>query len=174
MLATQLRAHRKAAHLSQAALAQQLYVSRQTISNWENGKSLPDIYSLIALSDLFEISLDDFIKGDVRMQKRLDTDQQLAPLFAAGTIFVSFLTVMNNGPMSEPFSQRLRMGLIIGQLLFSVFLLYKGKNYAHSFIDRRGNGRKIKLDWFSTWLMYYLTVFNTVVTVAFGLWALTG
>lgn len=174
MLAKQLRDHRKAAQVSQEALAQQLYVSRQTISNWENGKSLPDIYSLIALSDIFEISLDEFIKGDVSMQKHLDTDHQLAPLFIIGTIFVSFLTVMNNGPMSAPFSQRLRMGLIIGQLLFSIFLLYKGRNYAHTFIEQRLDGSKLVTERFSTWLMTYLTAFNTIVTVAFGLWSLTG
>lgn len=81
---------------------------------YQTGKSLPDIYSLIALSDIFEISLDEFIKGDAGVQKHLDADHQLAPLFIVGTIFVCFLTVMNNGSMSAPFSQRLRMGLIIG------------------------------------------------------------
>ncbi len=34
-------------------------VSRQTISNWENGKSLPDIVSILNLSDLYQISLDE-------------------------------------------------------------------------------------------------------------------
>jgi len=73
-----------------------------------------------------------------------------------------------------PFSQRLRMGLIIGQLLFSIFLLYKGRNYAHSFIEKRLDGSKLDTERFSTWLMTYLTASNTIVTVAFGLWALTG
>lgn len=168
MLATRLRDHRKAAQMSQETLAQHLYVSRQTISNWETGKTLPDIYSLIALSNIFKISLDDFIKGDAGLQKHLDTDHQLVPLFIAGTVLVSFFTVMNNSPMSAPLSQRLRMILIIGQLLFSIFLLVKGRNYARSFLERRLDGSMLVTERFSTWLMYYLNVFNTGVTVAFG------
>lgn len=41
-------------------VAESLLVSRQTISNWENGKSLPDIVSVIRMSELYNVSLDDF------------------------------------------------------------------------------------------------------------------
>lgn len=44
--------------LSQDALAEKIYVSRQTISNWENDKNYPDIKSLILLSEVFHISVD--------------------------------------------------------------------------------------------------------------------
>ena len=40
-----------------------MYVSRQTISNWENDKSYPDIQSLLLLSNLFDVSLDQLVKG---------------------------------------------------------------------------------------------------------------
>jgi transcriptional regulator with XRE-family HTH domain len=53
-------------------------VSRQTISNWENGKSLPDIISIINLSNLYQISIDELVKGDKRMQEKLEKDANIA------------------------------------------------------------------------------------------------
>ena len=52
---------RKQKGLSQEELANRLNVSRQTISKWEIGDSTPDMEKLIAISDLFEISLDELI-----------------------------------------------------------------------------------------------------------------
>ena len=54
---------------SQETLAEHAYVSRQTVSNWETEKSYPDVHSLLILSDLFGVSLDELIKGDVEMMK---------------------------------------------------------------------------------------------------------
>ena len=54
---------------SQETLAEHAYVSRQTVSNWENEKSFPDVHSLLILSGLFGVSLDELIKGDVEIMK---------------------------------------------------------------------------------------------------------
>ena len=54
---------------SQEVLAQRAYVSRQTISNWETERSYPDVHSLHILSDLFGVSVDELIKGDVDTMK---------------------------------------------------------------------------------------------------------
>lgn len=54
---------RKKKGLSQEELANKLNVSRQTISKWELGDSTPDMEKLIAISDLFEISLDQLVLG---------------------------------------------------------------------------------------------------------------
>lgn len=54
---------------SQETLAEKAYVSRQTVSNWETEKSYPDVHSLLILSDLFGVTLDDLIKGDVEIMK---------------------------------------------------------------------------------------------------------
>ena len=54
---------------SQETLAEHAYVSRQTVSNWETEKSYPDVHSLLILSDIFGVSLDELIKGDVEMMK---------------------------------------------------------------------------------------------------------
>ena len=57
---------------TQETVAEKINVSRQTISNWENEKSYPDIISVIALSDLYSISLDDLLKGDREMMEHLE------------------------------------------------------------------------------------------------------
>lgn len=59
-------------NLTQEQVAEELFVSRQTISNWENEKSYPDILSIIKLSDLYNISLDELLKGDQKMIEHLD------------------------------------------------------------------------------------------------------
>ena len=60
------------AGLTQEKAAEKIDVSRQTISNWENEKSYPDIISVIALSDLYSVSLDELLKGDQKMAKHLE------------------------------------------------------------------------------------------------------
>lgn len=60
------------AGLTQEKAAEKIDVSRQTISNWENEKSYPDIISVIALSDLYSVSLDELLKGDQKMTEHLE------------------------------------------------------------------------------------------------------
>jgi transcriptional regulator with XRE-family HTH domain len=56
--AENLKAYRKAEKLSQGALAELLKLSPQSISKWERGESYPDIEKLVALSDIFKVSVD--------------------------------------------------------------------------------------------------------------------
>ena len=53
----QIRKYRSNMGISQEQLAEKVYVSRQTVSNWETNKYYPDIHSLLLLSTLFDISL---------------------------------------------------------------------------------------------------------------------
>lgn len=69
-IAAQIRKHRQQAGLSQEQLAQNIYVTRQTVSNWETGKSYPDIHSLLLLSRLFDVTVDQLIKGDIETMKQ--------------------------------------------------------------------------------------------------------
>lgn len=57
---------------TQEQVAEQLDVSRQTISSWENGRTFPDIVSVVSLSDIYDVSLDAFIKGDEKMLEHLE------------------------------------------------------------------------------------------------------
>lgn len=67
-----LRNARTKEKMTQEYVAEKIAVSRQTISNWENEKSYPDIVSVIALSDLYNISLDELLKGDEAMIEHLE------------------------------------------------------------------------------------------------------
>ena len=61
-LARQLKLRREERGLSQDEVAKAIFVSRQTVSNWENDKTYPDVQSLLLLSQLFGISIDELIR----------------------------------------------------------------------------------------------------------------
>lgn len=63
-LSQKLQKRRKEMNLTQEEVALRIHVSRQTISNWETGRTLPDIKSLIVISDIYDISLDILLKED--------------------------------------------------------------------------------------------------------------
>ena len=57
-LGSQIKKHRNELSLSQEELAEKVYVSRQTISNWENDNILPSIEMLVKIADFFSVSTD--------------------------------------------------------------------------------------------------------------------
>ena len=67
---------RKDRGLTQEGLAELCSVTRQTISNWENGKSYPDLETLVLISDTFDVSLDAMLKGDRKMVSDITKDQK--------------------------------------------------------------------------------------------------
>ncbi len=71
-IGSKLKNARNEANFTQEEIAEKLGVSRQTISNWENSKSYPDIINVIKLSDIYSISLDNLLKEDEKMIKHLD------------------------------------------------------------------------------------------------------
>lgn len=60
--------------MTQEQVTERVMVSRVTLSHWENGKTLPDITSLISLSDIYQISLDELLKGDPKMTEKVKKD----------------------------------------------------------------------------------------------------
>lgn len=77
-LSKQIKYFRKRDNLSQENLAEKIYVSRQSISNWENERSYPDIHNLLMMSVLFNVSLDELVKGDVTIMKNKIQQSDLA------------------------------------------------------------------------------------------------
>lgn len=59
-------------NLTQEELAEKYFVTRQTISNWENGKTYPDLETIVKISNDFNISLDILLKEDEKMVKKID------------------------------------------------------------------------------------------------------
>ena len=71
-IGSKLRQARQRTGMTQEQVAREIHVSRQTISNWETGKSLPDVLSVIALGDLYLVSLDELLKGDANMLHHIE------------------------------------------------------------------------------------------------------
>ncbi len=90
-----IKKYREKQNISQDELALKVCVSRQTISNWETNKSYPDIKSLTMLSNIFHVTLDDFIKGDIEEMKRIVSKEKIEKFNIMSYIFlVEMLIVM--------------------------------------------------------------------------------
>ena len=93
-LGNQIKLHRAALSLSQEELAEKVYVTRQTVSNWETGKSYPDIHSLLLLSALFDVSLDQLIKGDLETMKQEVNADDVRAMNRDGVIYSILLAAV--------------------------------------------------------------------------------
>ncbi len=89
-----IKKYREMKNISQDELALAIFVSRQTISNWETNKSYPDIKSLTLLSNFFKVSLDDFIKGDIEEMKREINKEEIKNFNVMGYIFFAELLIL--------------------------------------------------------------------------------
>jgi len=96
-ISSTIKKQRSKLSLSQEELGERVYVTRQTISSWENGKSYPDINSLILLSQVFDMTIDNLIKGDLEiMEQKIEKNDikamdRYAYLMIAGYIMVPIL-----------------------------------------------------------------------------------
>lgn len=68
---------RKDKQLTQEEFGRIFHVTRQTVSNWENGKSFPDLQVLVEISNQFNVSLDTLLKGDIKMIKKIDRERAM-------------------------------------------------------------------------------------------------
>jgi transcriptional regulator with XRE-family HTH domain len=90
---------RKDNNLTQDDLAEKYFVTRQTISNWENGKSYPDLETLVKISDDFKISLDVLLKEDNKMVKDISKKQKrykwiIIPIVLYAVLIIGILGVV--------------------------------------------------------------------------------
>ena len=67
---------RKKEDLSQDQFAELFNITRQTVSNWENEKSYPDLEIIIMISDQFAISVDELLKNDKEVVKKIDAQKK--------------------------------------------------------------------------------------------------
>lgn len=75
-IGSKLKQRRIERGLTQQQVADKMKISRQTLSNWENNRTLPDIVSILLLSDEYQQSLDDLLKGDAKIMKKLKQEQK--------------------------------------------------------------------------------------------------
>lgn len=93
-IGTQIKQRRTAAGLSQEELAEQVFVTRQTLSNWENNKTYPDINSLLRLSAVFHVSLDELVKGDIPKMKEQINKEDIRKFNRESNIFTALFLLM--------------------------------------------------------------------------------
>ncbi len=114
---------------SQGVLAERAYVSRQTISNWETEKSYPDVHSLLILSDVFGVSLDELIKGDVDTMKETVTKndgKEMKKLYnLAGIEFLAGLVSAVLGGVLEVEVLKLLFAMLTGAFLTVTFISFR-------------------------------------------------
>ena len=85
---------RKEKNISQEDIADILNVSRQTISNWENSKSYPDILALIKLCDIYKISLDALLKEDQQLLNHIKKEKQKKNKIIIGCVSIIVTLVL--------------------------------------------------------------------------------
>ena len=71
-----LKQARIRAELTQEAVAKRIGVSRQSLSNWENDRTYPDLASVLKLSDLYDLSLDDLLREDMELRRRMEQERK--------------------------------------------------------------------------------------------------
>lgn len=74
MLSEKLKELRREAGLTQEQAAEKLNVTRSAVARWESAKGIPDISNLIAISEVYHISLDELIKGDSKVERKIESD----------------------------------------------------------------------------------------------------
>ncbi len=79
--------------MSQEDLAERIYVSRQTISSWENDKTYPDLQSLLLLSEVFNTAIDKIVGKDVQTMTK-NIDREVKNLNRAAILMICFMLLM--------------------------------------------------------------------------------
>lgn len=132
-LHTKIKSARISSGLTQEQASQALGVSRQTISNWENGKTYPDIISAVKMSDLYHVSLDRLLKGE-----------------ESGSDYLDYLEESTNTVKSK-----VRMSRLI--LLSVYFVVWTAALIAFWFFDSASDAMGYSLVYL--WLLLPLTTF---------------
>ena len=174
---------------SQDELAEKVFVSRQTISNWENDKSYPDVQSLLLLSDIFDVSIDKLIKGDIeKMKEKINEDdkrkfERLSQIFSVLFIIV----VISIIPLIHFLDN---VGILIWIVLYilTMYFAFKVEKFKKQFdiqtykeiiafsegqsLDEITKARESGKRPYQKGLLMIVTAFITIVIAMFMLWIL--
>lgn len=130
-MANQILNIRKEYNLTQEEFGQLFYVTRQSVSNWENGKSYPDLQTLVDISNRFDVSLDELLKGDEKMVKKIDRERVLGTVKHEKTI-IDFFTGAGTGIvvgcLFSPDSIKRTAAIIVGLVMICIGWYKKEKN----------------------------------------------
>lgn len=133
--------YRKKLCITQEEIADRLFVSRQTVSRWENGAVIPDVEMLICICDLFECDMDTLLRKDASVSEETDTNDskrkssydkhmnKYAVLIAVGValilIGVTLVVFLNAAPSLE----------LLSVVLLFVFIFFAAAVFIYSGIE---------------------------------------
>lgn len=139
-ISERLKQARTVSGMTQEQVAENIMVSRVTLSHWENGKTLPDIASLISLSDLYQISLDELLKGDPKMTEKVKKDAKdlksnkrlilITAIFCIVVMAVYIASIIVGGEFKD-FSQAATPWLLMGIGVAAVITYSDQKEETH-------------------------------------------
>ena len=139
-ISERLKQARTVSGMTQEQVAENITVSRVTLSHWENGKTLPDIASLISLSDLYQISLDELLKGDPKMTEKVKKDAKdlksnkrlilITAIFCIVVMAVYIASIIVGGEFKD-FSQAATPWLLMGIGIAAVITYSDQKEETH-------------------------------------------
>lgn len=126
LIGDKLKEARLKKNMTQEEVADKIFVSRQSISNWENNKTYPDIGNVIALSDLYDVSLDELLKGSDNFMKHLEesTDLVKSNKKLIGLIILALIIVVAIALFTEFMPERLNMVAIFTLSIILTGLIY--------------------------------------------------
>ncbi|WP_143461423.1 helix-turn-helix domain-containing protein [Levilactobacillus enshiensis] len=117
----QIKNQRERQQWSQQELADQLSISRQSISKWERGTALPSFANVVTLSQLFQVTIDDLIREDPHMMKRLERPVTgpltLILLSSCGLALIGAITSLSFGVGMTAFVDATQSLILIGVLV---------------------------------------------------------
>ena len=129
-LGERIRGERKKRGLSQEELADILNVSRQAITKWETDRGIPDIANLIRISEEFEISLDELIKGDNSVKRKIIYDNSIKRCHLLVVVYL--LAIVAYVAYFALYHKIIMVGFLIATLFmlgFELRIIIKEKRY---------------------------------------------
>ena len=122
-IGNQIQKYRAELGYSQDELAERIYVTRQTVSNWENHHTYPDLHSLLLLGEAFGISLDQLVKGDLEEMKQEINREDVEKMHKSGVVLSVYMLLLLVLPI--PLAKWLGwVGLAVYLLVFAVGMVY--------------------------------------------------
>jgi len=121
-----LKAARVRSGMTQDTVAKQIGVSRQSLSNWENDRTYPDLASVLKLSDLYGLSLDDLLREDVDLRQKME--QQRERVKNLGGWLHDFALLLVGSTILLVWLEKITLGIMLGMigmtLICAVHLLF--------------------------------------------------
>lgn len=155
-----LKKQRNKLGLTQQEVAKKLFVTRQTISNWENGKSYPDLDMLIKISDVYQISIDSLLKGDQDLKKSLDKDKVksiLSPLNYVPSLLI-VLSLLVTDVLQDPWSTWIAGGISVISMII-IFVQFRMSHYTSDMESKNKTIIILSISIVLAFVIMYIVVF---------------